>query len=55
MNQYMALISNDSATPALYVDTTVPLEILLDAANREFWFTRAQKKAPAPGLSLGAF
>ena len=55
MNQYMALISNDSATPAFYVDTTVPLEILLDAENRGFWFTMAQKKAPAPGLSLGAF
>lgn len=33
MNPYMALTSNDSATPALFVDTTVPLEILLDAAN----------------------
>ena len=33
MNQYMALTSNDSATPALFVDTTVPLEILLDAAS----------------------
>lgn len=33
MNQYIALTSNDSATPALFVDTTVPLEILLDAAN----------------------
>ncbi|BDB21391.1 hypothetical protein cym2001_47560 [Pseudomonas sp. CYM-20-01] len=33
MNQYMALTSNDSTTPALFVDTTVPLEILLDAAN----------------------
>ena len=33
MNQYMALTSNDSATPALFVDTTVPLEILLDAAT----------------------
>ncbi len=29
MNQFMALTSNDSATPALFVDTTVPLEILL--------------------------
>ncbi|WP_460134709.1 short-chain dehydrogenase [Pseudomonas sp. S1_E04] len=33
MNQYMALTSNDSATPALFVDTTAPLEILLDAAT----------------------
>lgn len=33
MNQYIALTSNDSATPALFVDTTVPLEILLDAAT----------------------
>ena len=33
MNQYIALTSNDSATPALFVDTTVPLEILLDAAS----------------------
>lgn len=33
MNQYMALTSNDSTTPALFVDTTVPLEILLDAAT----------------------
>jgi len=33
MNPYMALTSNDSTTPALFVDTTVPLEILLDAAN----------------------
>jgi hypothetical protein len=33
MNQYMALTSNDSATPALFIDTTVPLEILLDAAS----------------------
>ena len=33
MNQYMALTSNDSATPALFVDTTAPLEILLDAAS----------------------
>lgn len=33
MNQYMALTSNDAATPALFVDTTAPLEILLDAAT----------------------
>ena len=33
MNQYMALTCNDSASPALFVDTTVPLEILLDAAS----------------------
>ncbi|MBK3506005.1 short-chain dehydrogenase [Pseudomonas sp. MF6747] len=33
MNQYMALTSNDSATPALFVDTTAPLEVLLDAAS----------------------
>ena len=33
MNQYTALTSNDSATPALFIDTTVPLEILLDAAS----------------------
>ena len=33
MNQYIALTSNDSATPALFIDTTVPLEILLDAAS----------------------
>ena len=33
MNQYMALTSNDSATPAIFVDTTVPLEILFDAAS----------------------
>ena len=33
MNQYIALTSNDSATPALFVDTTVPLGILLDAAT----------------------
>ncbi|WGT25981.1 short-chain dehydrogenase [Pseudomonas marginalis] len=33
MNQYMALTSNDSVTPALFVDTTAPLEILLDAAT----------------------
>ena len=33
MNQYMALTNNDSATPALFVDTNAPLEILLDAAS----------------------
>ncbi|CRM83111.1 hypothetical protein [Pseudomonas sp. 24 E 13] len=33
MNQYIALTNNDSATPALFVDTTAPLEILLDAAT----------------------
>ncbi|MBH3370122.1 short-chain dehydrogenase [Pseudomonas carnis] len=33
MNQYIALTSNDSAPPALFVDTTVPLGILLDAAT----------------------
>ena len=33
MNQFMALTSNDSATPALFVDTTVPLEMLLDVAT----------------------
>lgn len=33
MNQYMALTSNDSATPALFVDTTAPLEVLLDSAS----------------------
>lgn len=33
MNQYMPLTSNDSATPALFVDTTIPLEVLLDAAG----------------------
>ncbi|MGQ7861860.1 short-chain dehydrogenase [Pseudomonas sp. 32A] len=33
MNQYMALTSNDCTTPALFVDTTAPLDVLLDAAN----------------------
>lgn len=33
MNQYIALTSNDSATPSLFIDTTVPLEILLDSAS----------------------
>ncbi|CRM77560.1 hypothetical protein [Pseudomonas sp. 44 R 15] len=33
MNHYIALTNNDSATPALFVDTTAPLEILLDAAT----------------------
>ncbi|MGB3125624.1 MAG: short-chain dehydrogenase [Pseudomonas sp.] len=33
MKQYMALTSNDCATPALFIDTTVALEILLDAAG----------------------
>ncbi|WLH50623.1 short-chain dehydrogenase [Pseudomonas tolaasii] len=33
MNQFMALTSNDSANPALFIDTTVPLEILLEAAS----------------------
>ncbi|MBD9456987.1 short-chain dehydrogenase [Pseudomonas sp. PDM05] len=33
MNPYIALTSNDTATPALFVDSTAPLDILLDAAT----------------------
>jgi hypothetical protein len=33
MKQYVALTSNDSTTPALFIDTTVPMEMLLDAAS----------------------
>lgn len=33
MNKYIALSSNDSDTPVLFVDTTAPLELLLDAAS----------------------
>lgn len=33
MNQYMPLTSNDCETPALFVDTTAPLDVLLDAAG----------------------
>ena len=33
MNPYIALTSNDTATPALFVDATAPLDILLDAAT----------------------
>jgi hypothetical protein len=33
MNQYMALTSNADDQPTLFVDTTAPLHILLDAAG----------------------